>query len=662
MALVRFPPAFEPRSKIEQLAPGTWPTFIDYCIINVQVSLKLSSKEFASLVSPESHLVDFLMSFEKNMLFEDVSAQDGERLGALRRQCFLLAHRAFMQLERLPSELLTWDFLSKFVLVHRRNRNLKSLIDVIWKRNKLESSQELQEHKRTLVKLCSDSKHIQSKVFEDTLVEVMAFMKASSFYASLLMLGSDLLDAFSFSYSRAGNEVREKITGLTFTALASLVHENNQASLLIDHLYSLKSLEDYQSTSKSLLSRLATSTPLVSMLGQRLTGLDLKRAESLISYLKLLQSSETVLKPPSKRKTQKGKGKTRITVRSAEWHVHKMSLVSQVQDLFPHLGSGFIAKLLDEYQDDTEQVTAHLLDNSLPDHLRLADHSESMEHLPPDDNKISPNVLAPHSTPPLLASRRNVFDDDDFDRLAVDMSKVHVGRKNANLTADDLLADRSTAPKKAAILSALAAFDADDDERDDSYDVEDVGGTVDNALLGIDEVTTDAQDKNEETLFKLFKSNPEFFDRSSDTRRSKIRETVKRETGLTDEQLEAWAIMMGRDSRKLRKLEAKYATEVVFRENQRELASTAYREDPHESGREPEDGGERSNQERAVRGRRGGRERGQGRHRGGNVAGPANEETTQRARQRKDANKGSRANHNRRDQRARKVARAGFPG
>jgi len=55
-----------------------------------------------------------------------------------------------------------------------------------------------------------------------------------------------------------------------------------------------------------------------------------------------------------------------------------MSFITQVQDLFPDLGSGFVVKLLDEYNDDVEQVTAHLLDDSLPPHLKAADRSEQM--------------------------------------------------------------------------------------------------------------------------------------------------------------------------------------------------------------------------------------------------------------------------------------------
>src|SRR5687768_2334544 len=78
--------------------------------------------------------------------------------------------------------------------------------------------------------------------------------------------------------------------------------------------------------------------------------------------------------------------------------------------------------------------------------------------------------LAPKS-PPLsqLPQRRNAFDDDEFDKLAMDVTKVSFG-KRPEKTADQLLQDKTSAPGKAAILSALAAFDSDDDERDDTYD------------------------------------------------------------------------------------------------------------------------------------------------------------------------------------------------
>ena len=59
------------------------------------------------------------------------------------------------------------------------------------------------------------------------------------------------------------------------------------------------------------------------------------------------------------------------------------------------------------------------------------------------------------------------------------------------------------------------------------------------------------------------------------------------------------------------------------------------------------------------RGGRGGRGGGRG---GSNVAGPTDDKNTQISRQRKEANKGSTANHNRKAQRDKKMARGGFAG
>jgi activating signal cointegrator complex subunit 2 len=129
---------------------------------------------------------------------------------------------------------------------------------------------------------------------------------------------------------------------------------------------------------------------------------------------------------------------------------------------------------------------------------------------------------------------------------------------------------------------------------------------------------------------------------------------------MTDEAIEGWSLMLGRDPRRLRRLEAKFST---FAGQQRELATTSWRDSPAGSGDEAGVGsGERGGNRGRGRGRgRGGRGGGGGRGGAGNVAGPVDDKATQVARQRKDANKGSRANHNRKDQRGKKMARAGFP-
>lgn len=124
---------------------------------------------------------------------------------------------------------------------------------------------------------------------------------------------------------------------------------------------------------------------------------------------------------------------------------------------------------------------------------------------------------------------------------------------------------------------------------------------------------------------------------------------------MTDEALEGWAMMIARDPRRLRRLEAKFS--LAAGTTQRELPATSYR-----AAEEDSDPGAAASAGRGRgRGRgRGGRGRGIGRP--GDAAGPAGERDTQVARQRKDAGKASRANHNRRDQRARKMARGGFSG
>lgn len=257
-----------------------------------------------------------------------------------------------------------------------------------------------------------------------------------------------------------------------------------------------------------------------------------------------------------------------------------------------------------------------------------------------------------------MPERRNVFDDDEFDRLAINASRLHIGRRGGDLTADKILSDRSKVPAKSSILAALAAFDSDDDERDDTYDVEDVGASVDTAAPGPDEADADLRDKNEEALFRAYTMSPELFARDSNTRMSKPRMALKSETGMTDEAIEGWAIMIGREPKRLRRLEAKLSQ---FTGQQQELQATAWRNSPAASGDESTGDGQGGRG-----GRGGGRGRGRGRGRGGgrggaSVAGPADDKATQIARQRKEANKGSSGNHNRKAQRGKKMARAGFP-
>ncbi|KAK1076452.1 hypothetical protein LTR48_009071, partial [Friedmanniomyces endolithicus] len=153
-------------------------------------------------------------------------------------------------------------------------------------------------------------------------------------------------------------------------------------------------------------------------------------------------------------------------------------------------------------------------------------------------------------------------------------------------------------------------------------------------------------------LFTTYRSAPGLFGRTFDIRRGQARMALKAETGMTDEAIEGWAIMLQRDPRRLRKLQDQAGS---FDGRQTELAGTAYRDGTETEDSDAPGAGGRGG---GYRGRGGfGRGSGRGRGRGGSVAGPSGEQGTAEAQRRKEASKGSRANHNRRDQRARKMAR-----
>ncbi|XP_059532681.1 activating signal cointegrator 1 complex subunit 2 isoform X3 [Myotis daubentonii] len=106
------------------------------------------------------------------------------------------------------------------------------------------------------------------------------------------------------------------------------------------------------------------------------------------------------------------------------------SLISQVKDLLPDLGEGFILACLEHCGYDPEQVINDILEERLAPALRQLDRGL--------DRQIKPDPT------PLLTSRHNVFQNDEFDvfsRDSVDLSRVHKGRRKEE-DARSLLNDK----------------------------------------------------------------------------------------------------------------------------------------------------------------------------------------------------------------------------
>lgn len=647
------------------MMPDEWQICLDSWLLLAENHLFLSAKEFSLRVTKDPSLVQFLISYAKNYEASDAKESD------LRRKCFLLVHRVLSEVRPFPDSLLDWLFLADLSRAYARSRVLSQLLIDVWKREALDERLSMRNHKAHLiVELEHDT---TSGDLEEVLASVVALLRTCYPYGQFLMLGSDLMDALATAYKNVQTKnMKHKIATVTYFSLVSLMEpERPRISTLLDYLYSLKA----STVSDSLLAELIGSTPLLRKMQVMIPGPETTRAKSLVDSLKAFEKlPDGRSKKPIRRKIDKGKRKDDDQYghdSAGGIHVHKLSLVAQIQDLFPDLGSAFIVKLLDEYNDDTEQVTAHLLDDNLPQHLNSLDRTEPLpEHTTPQPHDLAPG-LEPHPTPPLPPVRRNIHDNDAFDRLEIPTSALSLGRRNADLTADKLLSAERPSSQKAAILSALAAFDTDDDERDDTYDTADVGGTVD--TINDDDDDDDAAERkeqvHEEALFNAYKMSPEIFARDSETRRGTSRSALKNETGMTDEAIEGWGIMARRDPRRLQRLERTYEMGAGTAGQRPPLGRSSWTAADY-SGAE---GGTEDSSDVGGGGggnaadNRGGRGRGRGRGAGGvgvSGAGLSDkiDKETQVARQRKDANKGSRANHNRRDQRARKMARGGGGG
>ncbi|KAF2459458.1 hypothetical protein BDY21DRAFT_282175 [Lineolata rhizophorae] len=689
----KLPPlaSFPPATLRKGIPPAEWDACLDAWISSSSAYLSSAQETFEKACEDDTSLSSFLISFFRE--FSRFSSGDSllrsEKAAQLRRQAFLLTHRALTS-SSIPSSLLGWSFLSDVCRCFLRSAHLQKLLSSVWRRNGDQLEAQLQAVKASFVKRLDSADPGES---DDDLHQIAALIHSSPDAAFYIMSGSDFLDSLCVAYinANAGRQLRQTLVTITYFGLTGLTRgEKPKYSLLSDHIYVLKAnaeqVQKKNPSSPSLLSDLVTNTPFIPKLRDSTSESEGARIGNLLNALESFRQPG-IARPrrPAKRSTSKGKGKAIENGHDGDMHIHRMSKITHVQDLFPNLGSGFVAKLLDEYNDDVETVTANLLDDSLPAHLREADRSEELT--PPTS---SPTHLSPPSPPrspsPYLPTRRTAFDNDAFDRLAIRPSQLHRGKHHATTTADALLRDRSR-PSKAAILAALATFDPDDDERDDTYDAADVGGTVDkaDAESGTDEAgrqrrtagggAPDGVDPAvEEALFRAYAADAALFGRGAQVRRGAPRARLRQATGWSDEAIEGWAVMLGRDARRLRRLEERFGDAGLAggRRAQEEVPRTAWRAEEDEEEGEEEGAGEAAGGRggrgggggRSGRGG-GGRGRGRGRGaggRGGSAAEPADEKGTQVARQRKEANKGSRANHNRRDQRARKMARGGFAG
>lgn len=508
----------------------------------------------------------------------------------------------------------------------------------------------------------------------------------------MFITGSDFLDALIDLYttnSATNPSLCKAILRVTHVAFISLLPSTNDSasrkpnySLLLDHLYSLQSHKP-GSKEHTFLTALISHTTLLYRLRSTANNADgpNPRLSTLISILEEKYTPSGKAPRPRKKHTTSSKGKEKATNDDTSLPPDLLTQYTlQVLEILPELSGSepWVRARLAKLNGDVEPLVREYLDdksyeqNTLPIATPI---SSQINH----QGRRSP----PHGpSMPTLSVRKNIHDNDELDTLSTNaLSSLHIGKKDTagqEFTGSDPVA-------KAAILAALAVFDMDDDERDDTYDIADVGGAVDTTGPESDpappsattiptastSTNTAPQDAStpERILYTLWTTStpPErasYFARDSATRRSNARSELKSKTGWGDEAIEGWGVMLERDitGRRMKELERRFGDGSQGNLNTGSIGRTRWRkpEDEEMDGDAGEGGGGGTwRGDYGYKGGRGsggsGRGRGTGGRGGGAGAGVGGD--TPRDRARKEANKSSRANHSRREGHARKMAR-----
>lgn len=620
---------YPPPSLRNTFAPSEWSTVATTWTTALTLHLQLPASSF----TPTPNLLTFLTTY---LTHSPVPSSDAP---ALRHAVFRTLHRV-LTTDPLPL-LKTTDFLPLFARTFPRLPAAASLLESLWSTHEADLDRAIVALKRShlpvfaVTELSHSDGSTLAKLFHLTPRVAAGFLAGDEFA------------------ERAAEGGGENLRRLFARALCEAPRAN--WSVVLDTLY-LLTAPSAGEKSRGLVEKLAG-------MGVGLKLEELARGTENEDRVAGVVEKLAIAAPTVRRKLRRRVEKGKAVERAVDEVIAK---VDSIRDLFPDLGAGFVRRCLAVMHGDVEAVTCALLEENLPAELVEADRSEELyvsppAHPPSSNLRSIPQEDTTSQPPPpsTVSTRKNIYDNDDLDRLAPStVSKLHAGRRTNAATADSLL--KKSTLSKSHILSALAAFDSDEDERDDTYDTADVGGAVDRDA---DEILPrpPQQDDEEKAVWGAYQRAPQDFAREA--RGGAGRRALKEMMGWTDEGLEGWAVMLNREPERMRRLERRFADrEMLAGGQQVQLERTSWRVGDEES----------------ERGRGRGRGRGPGRARGGmgrgggfpgaggGPPGAGGEGSSQpaaeaRGRARNEHNKGRVGNHGRREGRAKKMAR-GFGG
>ena len=334
-------------------------------------------------MAQDESLSVFVTSFMEE-LAEAGSSSLGSHSVSLLRTIFQLCARLFSTAP--PTSLLSFDFLSDFSKVYPK-KNTAPLIAQVFANHGPAIEASITALKKLLIPHLDSGIKGDLKFVEARLLKLNPLLHVSPQTCISCLAGSDFFDGLVTCFRVMNPPLRKAIIATVYLCLVGLTEaEPPKWAMLNDQLYSLKAAADAHkvgplNVNDSLVAELVTATPILKILSRRaeVSGAASSNFKGRLAALEEFKKGPMVRpKRLVRRKVDKGKGKQTPEDAQADMHVHRISQITQVQDLFPDLGAGFVSKCLDEYNDDVEQVVANLLGESLPPHLASADRSEPL--------------------------------------------------------------------------------------------------------------------------------------------------------------------------------------------------------------------------------------------------------------------------------------------
>ncbi|TQS31896.1 hypothetical protein Golomagni_07809, partial [Golovinomyces magnicellulatus] len=366
----------------QKLSSSEWDGLCNAWIRLCTAYLTLSDAEFINTLDHDESSLLFVTSYAAESATSSSSPTPSSPPASLSKAVFQLSSR-LIKLSKKP-QVLEFPFLADFAACFPK-KHVAPVLSTAFAQHGDSIETSLSALKKSLIPHLDAGIKGDLKLVESQLSKLNALLHASPDACTLCLAGSDFFDSLVIGFRVMNPPLRKVIVATVYLCMIGLVEASPPKwSMLGDELFSFKASADAHkqgplNVNDSLVPELVTSTPLLKIL--------LHRAEASNSATDNLKKRITALQPYKKgamarpkrlvrRKIDKGKGKSSQDDAATEMHIHQMSQITQVQDLFPDLGAGFVSKCLDEYNDDVEQVVANLLSESLPTHLAIADRSE----------------------------------------------------------------------------------------------------------------------------------------------------------------------------------------------------------------------------------------------------------------------------------------------